>query len=539
MTCSDYDECSDIRACQQHCTNTKGSYKCGCEAGFMLEADSRQCRVVGPSDPRMLYAVDNNINAVVVRADSSYRIEQKLTTHATPIRSFALSLASGELFWSSPALGVIGKFGLNTAPSSGSKNEVWLSNVHEPEKVAVDWVTGNLYYSEQRDSCIHVCSENGASEAQCAVVVENVPKDTITQLAVDPRAGMMFVAGYSERQGAYPRGAVYPFTMDGRSVEDAEIIGADKTGIPSGLALDPVTRRVYWSDLTSRDISVCTYQGRDCRVIAVSNQPHPAHLAFFQGSLFWTTGTLGTVHSHNIVTGQSSLRMELTLPPMSHSIKFAHPSLQLPILTNPCPALSCSSLCLLTGPGQARCACAAGSRPQDPNQVNCIPDALLAGSVRAIPVVNLTVQSEGEVEVQRVESGGLGGQVGTVLGVGVVLLLALVGIIVFLVLKSRRNKKGSEGEMRLSEMAEVSDWVTGPRLGQHSSKASAATMKEYNPSNPTNAMPSVMQAHDWLESPAVDLRKKGLDADSRASSMTSLEEEDGSYDVHKDKTRLL
>lgn len=40
----DVDECSTTRNnCTQICTNTIGSYQCGCNAGYMLDTDGLTC----------------------------------------------------------------------------------------------------------------------------------------------------------------------------------------------------------------------------------------------------------------------------------------------------------------------------------------------------------------------------------------------------------------------------------------------------------------------------------------------------------------
>ena len=41
----DIDECEDssLNNCDQLCTNTEGSYQCGCSSGFQLAADDATC----------------------------------------------------------------------------------------------------------------------------------------------------------------------------------------------------------------------------------------------------------------------------------------------------------------------------------------------------------------------------------------------------------------------------------------------------------------------------------------------------------------
>jgi len=587
LSCVDQDECTSLQTCGQHCTNTKGHFKCSCDQGYLLEGDGRQCRAAGPNAPRLLFAVHNNINSVEVQKDSTYKVEQKLTSHTTPIRSFTFSGVTEEVFWSSPALGQIGKCHLGSH-GSGTHNEVWLSGLELPEKVAVDWLTGNLYYSKQQGSSITVCAKDGTDgKAMCSEVVSAVPVTTVTHLALDPVAGRMFVAGYSMHQGSYPRGAVHSFTMDGKSVDGARVIGAEKTGIPGGLALDPVMGRVYWSDLTSRDISVCSYLGTNCDLVVVSSQLHPAHLTFFQGVLFWTTGSLGAVHSHNIVTGHTALRHEYTLPPLSHSLVITHPSLHPLDLPSPCIALQCSALCLLTGPGQARCDCPVGFRPRDSLSVNCQEDESYVRP-SSPPTVSVSrgsdkkVASRGqEVTVKQVESSGVGSDVGTVVAVLlVVVVLGVAGLVIFL-LKCRGNKKatefirfsnpgfgqqGCEARLELNQSADAPPDTPKVQVEGGFGFTGYENPKFQSPkwmrrgTVPATTLPATpkLTSMDWPDSPVVMTEspsntpakifgKKAKDTDSAfgeptsaASSLVSLDEDQHrSIAFHKDTTRLL
>jgi len=363
--CLDTDECSLISTCSQTCTNTKGSYKCSCSAGYTVEG--RHCRA-GGEPPKLLYASHSNINGIMIRPGSAYRINMELTSHAVPIKSFDYNPTSHEFYWTSPALGVIGRY--NVDIGERSKNEVWLSGIEKPDQVVVDWITGNVYFSQQSSSTIVVCGKEEEKNAECAHLC-TVPVTSITLMVLDPREGRLFAAGFSRVRSGYPRGAVYPFSMDGEPVASAMVLGAEKTGIPSGLALDTRTRRVFWSDVTSRDISVCTYEGTNCQVVVTSSHSHPNFLSFYESKLYWLAGSKGLVHTHDILEEETQARDDLSLPAYSHSLKFVHSSLTSPLPPNPCSTLNCSSLCLLTLTS-ARCACPTGSVPHDSLSQSCL-----------------------------------------------------------------------------------------------------------------------------------------------------------------------
>jgi Coagulation Factor Xa inhibitory site len=62
--CIDIDECtagdSLSGPCSQTCTNTRGSYKCGCVENFLLAEDRITCKA--ETDPLLLYGSDSQVN---------------------------------------------------------------------------------------------------------------------------------------------------------------------------------------------------------------------------------------------------------------------------------------------------------------------------------------------------------------------------------------------------------------------------------------------------------------------------------------------
>ena len=155
---------------------------------------------------------------------------------------------------------------------------MWLRDLARPAELALDWRAGNLYYcnSSQTSLDIAVCS---TAHRLCRQLL-SAPGAAVTRLAVDPRAGRLFVA----------------------------VIGAEKTDLVSGLALDPVKQLVFWSDVTSRQLRACTYLGSFCQVVAASGQHRPAGLLLLGSKLFWTVGAAGWLHSPLLTTGVTEER---------------------------------------------------------------------------------------------------------------------------------------------------------------------------------------------------------------------------------------
>jgi len=270
---------------------------------------------------------------------------------------------------------------------------------------------------------------------------------------VDPVVGRLFVAGYTEKPGQFPKGSIFQFKMDGSSIQDGWILGAEKIGIPSGLALDPITGRVFWLDLSSRDVTVCSYSGEGCSKVASSPQHNPAHLTFFAGELFWTTGSLGMVHSHNLVSGDTDSRHELVLPSQSHSLRMTHDVLFMGSTSNPCSELACSDLCLLTGPSSAVCQCRDGFVPMDTGSTKCSKDATfkkkLSSKKSSVMVESVEEGKNVDPVLEKIkEAGGSGGIVGTVILVLVLVVVLCVGGLVFFKMRNGGGKMGTPVQFR-------------------------------------------------------------------------------------------
>ena len=179
--------------------------------------------------------------------------------------------------------------------------QVWLAGLRRPDQLAVDWITGNVYYTEQGPVGLTVCSPATTVTSPVCASLPTPPVTAVSLLRLDPVAGLMFLAGFSRPQGGRPTGAIYPFTMSGRAVAGATVLGFPKTGIPSGLALDPATRRVYWTDSTTGDISMCSYTGSDCQQVAVTPLQHPNFLAFYEAKLYWLAGSRAVLQSYDLL----------------------------------------------------------------------------------------------------------------------------------------------------------------------------------------------------------------------------------------------
>ena len=62
----------------------------------------------------------------------------------------------------------------------------------------------------------------GLASSTCSALV-SPPQSAVAKLAVDPRAGKLFIAAHSRARESFPYGGIFPYTMDGRRVEEAAV----------------------------------------------------------------------------------------------------------------------------------------------------------------------------------------------------------------------------------------------------------------------------------------------------------------------------
>jgi len=420
-----------------------------------------------------------------------------------------------------------------------------MSNLLKPNQLALDWREGNLYFSSQLNSIVTVCG----MRTKLCVTLPPIGHDAITKLAVDPRSAKLFVGGYTRKRGRYPSAAIYSLGMDGK--EAPKVIAQGKIGRVSGLAVDPVKKLVFWSDLTSRELGVCSYLGTNRQVVTLSSQPRPTDLVLFGSKLFWTTHGFSWLHSHQIIFN-STVERTLSLPMKSHSMMFSHLSLE-PVSRYPslCTSLNCSQLCLLSSSTTASCSCSSGFLGTDNTSTIC------RNSTSDLSVSN---QADGPSVIPLKNDRSLETAIIVILVIVIILVVALC----FIFVQCRRTKRGPEIGIRFSSLAfgvghsaaNNNDWdqdqhvsvdKTGTGVGFSNPRFQSGATQNFQwknsevwPDSPEidRDSPAILGGHS---TPLVAMRDtdSAFQEPSLASSYDDDENQHLSVTSYKDKHRLL
>ncbi|XP_028967382.1 low-density lipoprotein receptor-related protein 2 [Galendromus occidentalis] len=330
-TCVDLDECTElVGACSQHCFNTKGSYTCKCDPGYLEDpANHHKCKA---ADRSQAYLVISNRRSILV-GDLDTSSLERLPVKVDNVVATASYMKNNTIYWFDMNAKKIFKLmkgkELTTVISSG---------LDLIEGLAVDWIASNLYWVDSKLKTIEVSNLEGKNH----IILLNSNISQPRGLSIDPRkdARVMFFSDWGEN----PR--IESVGLDGsmrRTIIDTRIFW------PNGLTLDLPTKRVYFADSKLDYIDFCNYDGTGRQQVLAHNHYllHPHSLTVFEDTLYWTDRQLNRVLSCDKFRGKNqTVVSHLVSQPLG--IHVNHPALQPTTDANPCAEAPCTHLCLLS-----------------------------------------------------------------------------------------------------------------------------------------------------------------------------------------------
>ncbi|KAG4077892.1 hypothetical protein HA402_013826 [Bradysia odoriphaga] len=334
--CEDIDECQTYGICSQGCVNSPGSYKCTCEKRFRLKGDKKTCESISHTEPVLLYAGKTSINMVYLRSNHQSVVTEKVR------QVIGVSYDGHFVYWTNVALN---SESIVKSREDGSKLETLLTTgLSLPEDIAVDWITGNLYFSDAMYMHIAVCSNDGK---HCtSLITEKVERPR--SLALYPQEGRM----YWSEWGNEPMIAVA--NMDGSFA--APFI-RDNIHWPSGVTLDWPNNRLYWVDAKVKKIESCNLDGTGRRTVIDQVLKHPYGLAVFENNIYWSDWSAMSIETCNKFSCKD--KKVVVKDRKVYDIHIYHNSIQ-PITKNPCKNNKCSHLCMLASNSTFTCGCPTG-----------------------------------------------------------------------------------------------------------------------------------------------------------------------------------
>ncbi|XP_043277730.1 vitellogenin receptor-like isoform X2 [Venturia canescens] len=216
-----------------------------------------------------------------------------------------------------------------------------------PEILAVDWVTGNVYFVDTFKKEIGVCTENGAS---CTILFNSSILDRPEALLLHPIESEMFWID----NGKIP--ALWRAGMDGKG---AKILMTEHFGHLKDLAMYYPTKQLYWIDSKQKGIFTMSLARKpNIKFLVRVEDAKLRSLAVLKDKLYWSERSTNRImsydfheHTHKIIVMNASK--------LIYDMDIHHPSLK-PRMSNPCMGNHCEELCLLALHRKYTCACKLG-----------------------------------------------------------------------------------------------------------------------------------------------------------------------------------
>lgn len=342
-TCYDIDECQTYGTCSQKCSNSRGSYTCSCEEGYILDEENKKsCLAEDDSNVPILY------------------FSAKTEIKSLNLRNHNITLVSNDNRWVKEAIGV---------SFDGFENRIYWSNVqpgHQsivsskldgsdakivangsfkmPEDVVIDTLGRNFYYTDSGKKLVGVCSIAGG---YCNhLITKNL--DQPRGLALFPSEGLMFFSDWGRKPQISKSG------MDGTG--HTPIITHDIKW-PNGITIDVTLKRIFWSDANYDRLESAKLDGSDRRPVLEHVIRHPFSLAVFEDTLYWSDWNGKEIQSCNKFDGSQHETIIKDSEGVPMGIHIFHPLLE-PFSKSPCYWHPCSHICVLAQGGKKHaCKC--------------------------------------------------------------------------------------------------------------------------------------------------------------------------------------
>uniref|UniRef100_A0A1I7U2X4 EGF-like domain-containing protein n=1 Tax=Caenorhabditis tropicalis TaxID=1561998 RepID=A0A1I7U2X4_9PELO len=360
VTCEDEDECAAHgHICQHFCEDRLGSFVCECANGYELQADGHSCKyeATTTSEGYLFVSLGGEVRQMPL-ADfhdgSNYASVQKQSGHGT-IRSIDYMHRNNKLFMT-----ISDEQGEPTGELAMSDNglmRVLRENVIGVGNVAVDWIGGNMFFTQKSPSPnvgVSVCTINGLF---CRRIIEGKSSgQTYRGLVVHPMRGLVIWIDSYQR---YHR--IMMSHMDGSK---AQILLDNKLELPSALAIDYVRHDVYFGDTERRLIERINIDTKERKVVISNGVHHPFDMSYFNGFLYWSDWGSETLKVQEMTHHHSSPHVIHTFNRFPYGIAVNHSLYQTGPPSNPCLELDCPWLCIVVPKSDfvttAKCVCPDG-----------------------------------------------------------------------------------------------------------------------------------------------------------------------------------
>lgn len=239
--------------------------------------------------------------------------------------------------------------------------QVIINQKINPEGIAYDWVGKKIYWADSSNKSIFAMETNGTQ------VVNIVHVDRPRSLVLDPCAGYLYYTDWGRLGNS---GRILRVTMAGD--QKTPIINSSLTQ-PSGLAIDYVDKKLYWSDASKEKIERSDMDGSNRQVI-ISATIYPFSIAIYGNHIYWTDLQLHGLYRAEKHTGSNMIEIVKRLDESPRDLHIFTP--QKPFCSkSPCSIDNggCAHSCHPGPDGRAECKCESGFKVANEGKM-CVPE---------------------------------------------------------------------------------------------------------------------------------------------------------------------
>ncbi|XP_025075482.1 LOW QUALITY PROTEIN: vitellogenin receptor [Pogonomyrmex barbatus] len=341
ISCDDINECEND-VCSQICVNIPGSYRCLCHEGYVIRKDKVSCKAVGPP-MELITATDIDIRKISSDLESTEVIH---SLSGLSVSSLDVNAIDDSVYWSNSEFGTIKKMDIKT----GKINATLF--VGQPHAIVVDWVTNHVYVGDSNlSSTIKVCD---LEKQRCATLVRLENQAKALSLAVDPVNNWLFWAQITWQKDE-PFSKIYRTDLTGA---DVKIIAFQNISFVSGMAIDFVKSKLYWSDSFRKTIESSNFDGSQRSTFLRTTIYHPLDISIYEQSLYWLMSSDGQLQNCKLYGDKSCKILNVGKNNIQKSFAILHISRQSKV-KNPCDEQNCDYMCI-PKKHNAICICANG-----------------------------------------------------------------------------------------------------------------------------------------------------------------------------------
>ncbi|GBM91899.1 Putative vitellogenin receptor [Araneus ventricosus] len=169
------DECDTPGRCSHFCNRTKDGFKCSCAKGYVLETDQRTCKAAG-GEAYLAYLLKDGIRGLSLETHSRQVYNSR---NFVSVIGMGYDAAERTIFWADRKEKTINSYSVDS-----EQLEVLLATQQEPLLLRMDWMTRNIYYTNDEGSVV-CCKGNGSF---CTSVITNV-SSRISGFDISPAFG--------------------------------------------------------------------------------------------------------------------------------------------------------------------------------------------------------------------------------------------------------------------------------------------------------------------------------------------------------------